>query len=117
MKNAVTTFDAERFADALGSELTITTTNDETDFIRSRYDALPLHMKHPQDRFNHWMRLAQQDERRATDNFLASALGFEPTDSSTIDGVELFHDMAPFTVQPKPQVCTDFGFEPTEGCE
>ena len=81
---------------------------------QSQIERLPTH---PVERHLHWMRLAQQDECRANNHFLQSALGFEPTDSSTIDGVELFHDMAPFTVQPKPQVCTDFGFEPTEGCE
>ena len=51
-------------------------------------------------------------QNRATNNLLQSAIGFEPTDSS-----ELHHDMAPFLPQTKPQVCIDFGFEPTEGCE
>lgn len=49
---------------------------------------------------------------RATNHSLQSALGFEPTDSS-----ELHHALPPFIAKPKPQVCIDFGFEPTEGCE
>ena len=57
------------------------------------------------------MRLAEQDVRRAN-GVLQSAIGFEPTDAS-----KLHHDIPPFLPQPKPQVCIDFGFEPTEGCE
>ena len=74
---------------------------------------------HPVERHLHWMRLAEQDVRRATNHIrqavdfkVQSAIGFEPTDSS-----ELHHDIPPFLPQPKPQVCIDFGFEPTEGCE
>jgi hypothetical protein len=60
----------------------------------------------------HWMRLAEQEARRATDGVLQSAIGFEPTDAS-----KLHHDIPPFVPQPKPQVCIDFGFEPTEASE
>ena len=66
---------------------------------------------HPAERHLHWMRLAEQDVRRAN-GVLQSAIGFEPTDAS-----KLHHDIPPFLPQPKPQVCIDFGFEPTEGCE
>jgi hypothetical protein len=72
---------------------------------------------HPVERHLHWMHLAEQDVRRATNHIrqavdfkVQSAIGFEPTDSS-----ELHHDIPPFLPQPKPQVCIDFGFEPTEG--
>ena len=78
--------------------------------IQSRYDALPLHMKHPVDQHNHWMRLADA-EARAFTHFADSIIGFEPTDHS---------DAPPYisiTPNPKANVCIDFGFEPTEGCE
>ena len=87
-----------------------TTMNDEADFIQSRYDALPLHMKHPQDRFNHLMRVFTQ-QARAYDNFLSSALGFEPTEHSDAP------PYIPTTPTTKPQPCVDFGFEPTEASE
>ena len=80
------------------------------DTIQSRYDALPLHMKHPQDRFNHWMGVITQ-QARAYDNFLASALGFEPTEHSDAP------PYIPTTPTSKPKPCVDFGFEPTEASE
>lgn len=62
----------------------------------------------------------QQQQNRAYENLLQSALGFEPTD----------HSDAPPYITPAPfdrlakahaehniQPCIDFGFEPTEGCE
>ena len=82
----------------------------EMEAIQSRYDALPLHMKHPQDRFNHWMGVFAQ-QARAYDNFLASALGFEPTEHSDAP------PYIPTTPTTKPQPCVDFGFEPTEASE
>lgn len=84
--------------------------NDATTTIQSRYDALPLHMKHPQDRFNHWMGVFTQ-QARAYDNFLASALGFEPTEHSDAP------PYIPTTPTAKPKPCIDFGFEPTEASE
>jgi|9_EtaG_2_1085328.scaffolds.fasta_scaffold22197_4 GTP cyclohydrolase III len=89
------------------SELAI---HEEIATIRSRYDALPLHMKHPQDQLNHWMGLFTQ-QARAYDNFLQSTLGFEPTEHSDAP------PYIPTTTKVKAQPCIDFGFEPTEASE
>lgn len=66
---------------------------------------------HDGERHLHWMRLAQQEERRF--HSLQSALGFEPTEHS--DAPPCI-PTAP-TTKPQPKPCVDFGFEPTEGCE
>jgi hypothetical protein len=50
-------------------------------------------------------------EVRAYNNFLHSALGFEPTDHSDAP------PYIPTTPTSNPQPCIDFGFEPTEASE
>lgn len=50
-------------------------------------------------------------QNRAYNNFLHSALGFEPTDHSDAP------PYIPTTATSNPQPCIDFGFEPTEASE
>ena len=128
-KNAVTIFDAERFANALqqglGSEILIheeiarikeprfverTLSDNFTPIAHNEIFAPIEEMKATIREAGGWDSYWVK-QSLATHNFLASALGFEPTDHS---------DAPPYisaTPTTKPQPCVDFGFEPTEASE
>ena len=130
--HAATVFDAERFAkelqQSLGSEVLIHEEISrmklhierpyvhalrearEADDNFTPYDPIEQHFLW-EAKFREDMERFEQQQNRAYQNLLQSALGFEPTEHSDAPP---YIPTAPTT---KPQPCVDFGFEPTEASE
>lgn len=78
--------------------------------IHEEIARMKLHIERP---YIHALRRGgwEQQQDRAYQNLLQSALGFEPTDHSDAP------PYIPTTPTAKPKPCVDFGFEPTEASE